>query len=534
MKKIFKILAIGVIAIASFSLTLPAKAFYLEVPPSFISAWENIFQPTVLGEEESFVSSPEPSLQLQPQNQTAPGEQPSSSGESPAPTCRVNGVDMPGACEQYNKTNATSGSGSGQGAPASQGPSQQDNERFIKDLQRGAKNMENNLKRLEREFSSAEKSGLKISDEIKTKLKRAREMIDKMKNISSVEEAQSVDIEELQGLIDDLQQFNEETIMSQRRLQDIKKGMRGMEQGIKTFEKQLKKISAQKLTIPANINEALANLKEKINAIKTADSWEKVEELGLEDMQEMMNSLQENRQQLEMLARWPQTQKMLDKELANLNRELKKAKTIVNKLAKQGIDLNDTYSNFEAAISKLKLAKDEAAAKIKSGEGIEDAFDSLETEFYGRLEDTWQYQRIIQEMSNLGQFNANIKRELSKAQQQIYSLKKKKIDTKELELALVRAKNQAAKIQELLKIKPIDEEAVSEALAEMEALKQEFEDKLSELTGEEEERPWEQGTEQFNISQLNFNLKPFISEKKTETANGETGNDNSAPANEVQ
>ena len=69
---------------------------------------------------------------------------------------------------------------------------------------------------------------------------------------------------------------------------------------------------------------------------------------------DLMRDLDESRGQMEMLARWPQTVKEMDRQVKNLERKLKRSKSTVDRLNKNGIDLSSVYSQFESSVAKIK------------------------------------------------------------------------------------------------------------------------------------------------------------------------------------
>jgi hypothetical protein len=113
-------------------------------------------------------------------------------------------------------------------------------------------------------------------------------------------------------------------------------------------------------------------------------------------------------------------------------------------------------------------------------------------------------------MGNFGQFNTNFTRQTNQAAQQIKALKNKKIDVTELNDLLAQAKTQAVAVKALFKAQPLDVDAVIEALNEVENLSQEFDQKVSELTGAQDDMPWEKGPQQFQQIQVSPNLDKWI------------------------
>lgn len=488
------------------------KAFYLEVPRYFIEALQASRQ-RVLGEATSTPSQPE-------------GTQPSGQGE----TCNVDGKELPGPCSNYNQgfqgsENQGFGPG-GEGQPAGPNPQdemqRQQQARQLQDIKRGGRQQERDLKQFEATMQSMEKKGLSISQDIKDKIARARQIIDKINAANSMEEMAATtynaetgenQLEELQEIMRSLEETRREVFEGAQRLQDIKRNVKNTEAGIKMFEKQIAKLAKQKIAVPQEIQENISKVKSIIEIIKNAKLWSEVGgDEGMQSFGEVMQDLEDNRQQLEMLARWPQTLKEMNKQLTQLKNELKRGKTIVSRLAKKGIDLAGVYATFESAVARLQSVRDEAIAKIATG-NAEEAFDLVEGDFFGQTDDVWQNSKIIQTMNNLGRFSSEFKTGIAMAQKQVKSLKKQGKDVSELESLLDQTKVKGGELLAIMKGGgDVDEETIMGILEELEDLRQLFEAKISEITGEGEDMPWEQGPQQFKRIETNINFDQFKKE----------------------
>ena len=379
----------------------------------------------------------------------------------------------------------------------------------MQDVKRNIKQMESNLKRLETAFKNAGAKGTAIPAEVKDKLTEARSTLEAMKAAETPEAMQEIDMGALNETMQSLEQSRQDIVDSAQRMDGIKRGIKGMESGLKSFESQIARLVKQKIVIPAETTDSLNKVKTIVAAVKNAKTLDEMEAAGVEDLQEVMQNLNDSRGQLEMLARWPQTLKQMDKQLTMLNSQLKKNKTIVDRLAKQNIDLAANYTGFAEAIQKLKAVRDDAVQKIKDNDS-QAAFDAVQDDFFGQMDDVMQNVNVIQTMSNLGRFNSDFKRSISQAQSQIKKLKAKKLDSKEAEMILNDLNEKGKEISVMLKVKPIDAEAVTAALEEMQILNQDFSDKIAELTGVEEVMPWEQGPQQFQQPQMPDNWQQLM------------------------
>ena len=130
------------------------------------------------------------------------------------------------------------------------------------------------------------------------------------------------------------------------------------------------------------------------------------------------------------------------------------------------------------------------------------------------MEDVWQNQRVIMMMSNLGCFASSFKQNINQSNSIIKKLKLKKLDTTDLASLVAEANTKGQEVIALLKVKPLDADTVTGALDDLENLRQEFSDKVSELTGEETAMPWEQGPQQFKQVQMSPDVQKFIPQKQ--------------------
>lgn len=527
-----KILAIGaIVAIATFNLSLVSNAqaatIRLDVPQTVMNLWKKIQTEKVKAQETSGLSSqPTASTISQPINsQPIVGEPTISPMPTPPkpPMDNFGDQKLPGQTGMMmppkgdfnqpfkgeNKSFDNQNSNNGQGQGMQNG---KDDERAMRDFKRGAKQMEDMVRRFEKQMAQSEKSGGIISEDMKTKISQAKQLLEKIKGADSTDSMGDNTMEQLQEIMDDLQQNGHEVLEKIQRLAGIKKEIRNMERGVSMFEKQISKLTKQKITIPQDIADNMVKLKTIVSGVKNAKTWDEVESAGLEDIGDLMQSLDESQQNLEMLARWPQTLKQMDKELKNLDRQVKKSKTTVDRLVKKDIDLTENFNNFSSEVEKLKSIREEANSKMQSGDS-QSAFDLVENEFFYKMDEVYENQRIIDTMANLGRFNADFRNGLNSIKREISSLKKKGEDVSDIQSLYDEVKQKGDEVLALMKVRPIDSDALISALEDMEGIRQQGTDKIQELGGGES-MPWEQGQKQFQELRMSPNMNKFIPKKQ--------------------
>jgi hypothetical protein len=514
MKNLAKITLVFAVFAFTFSQARPVKAFYLELSPEMEKLLA-IFKSNRAIAQDAGTMMPAPGTQytIPPQNTQQMPYPNSVSYPSGGDTCKIDGVERPGSCDQYNNQSPMP-SGQGQYMGPSPEEQKQNNQRQLQDMKRGMKQTERPIKEFERMIQNAEKKGATVPDELKQKLEKMKAMLESVKNAATMDEMKDIDMSEMGDLMQSMEDFRRDVVEKQQRVEGMRRGMRGMEQGLKMFKSQVARLIKSKVSVPSDVTDNIAKLEAVIAQVKTAKTTEEIDAIDFESLQDLMQNMDESRQKLEQLARWPQTLKDINRQLAQLQREQKRAKSIADRLAKKGMDAQDLYVSFADAINKLKSVRDAAVEKMSAGDG-EGAFDLIENEFYGQMEDVWQHFKVLNMMANFGQFTAESKRKIAQAQLTINRLKRQKKDTSELETLLQQAKDKSNEIQAIIKSKDFDGETIQDAFEEMENIGQEFDNMVAELTGQEVVMPWEKGPQQFRRVEMSPDVQKFIPQKPT-------------------
>lgn len=522
---------IAVVAfLAVFLAVQPAQAFYFRLPSALQQAIDSLKSSARAQDAGEAIIQPAPSsVSNGSQPQMTPSVSPAESQpvatpmpifekkepiqsdnfnqSNPSPTCRVDGVEMPGSCEQYknnSESNQMSPNDGSDGQKQDQNQ-EQNNARMLKDIKRSANDLSRQLKQFVTLMTKFEKKGVKISDDIKAKVETVKSDIAKLQSITSAEEAQDLDIN---GMWDAMRDLEEER-QNMERLDNITREMKRIEGEVKRFSQQIVRLEKNKMTVPAGIKENVEKVKAKIDEIKGGQ----IE--NAEDIWELMEAMNQDRQTLEIMSRWPQTVKDVAREVKRLETELKRVKTIVARLVKKGLDLSDNLEKFTTEVERVKAVKADAEAKMAAGE-VEDALNILQNDFFGQMEDVWQEHKIIMTMSNLGQFSANFQKEINQAKQEINALKRKKVDVTELEDLLNQAVAKGDEVKAMMKVKPVDYDAVVALMEELEDLGGTFDDKAGELRGDNEVLPWEKGAQQFKEIKMSPTMEKLLPRKEVQ------------------
>lgn len=521
----------------AFGTVLPAKAFYIEMPQILKSAINSIKASHTLAQEGSVLTSPVENtifcdvLGRQTTKEECSGptsQQPGSNiifcdalgKQTTKDQCDANNSRQ--QPQQFNNQPMQNNNqppqnnqpmmNQGNQEKNQDGQGGGNNKNFLQDVQRGAKQMERSLTQFDALIKTTEKAGGSVKSEIKEKADTLRSMVEKAKSAKSSEDVQDFDMGEAGNIAQELEQYRREIQEQTQRLKQVKQQIRNAEQAVKTFEKQIVKA---KNCVSPELKAKLESLKTTITTIKNAKTWDEVEAAGMEDMGELFDGLNDSREQLEVCARWPQILKQVDKQLKDLSRQLTKSKALVTKLAAKGVDLSVPFNAFEAGINKMKAVREEAMTKMKSNDA-QGAFDLLQDDLFGQMDDVMQNQQTIQTMSNLGSFNTQFKRGVTDAQKQINTLKRKKLDTSELVSILTEVKTKGAEITTLIKQKDADLDTIMSDMEDLQDLRLEFSNKMSELTGEDSgDLEKIMGPSQFKTIQMPSGMNQFVGQQSS-------------------
>ena len=492
---LFGSLALAMVLSLGFSAQAEA-ATTLSVPKPLMDLWKKVQSQRATAQEAGTLA-PAPSATLPPSDSSAQPTAPTQITPVPAITPSVDN-SLPQPVMDGQKPEPFS----------QQQPMTPQDTRDMRTIQRGVNQMESNINQFDRNIQRDQKNGMNYPGDMPQKMDRARGLIRQIKDANDFGDMGNNTMEELDGTMRDLQQDERQAKEMAQMLSGMKREMGNMERGLNMFQKQLARLTKQGIAAPSQMTEALAKLKELITKVKTAKSFEDVQDLDMQDFGELMQQINESQGQLNMLSRWPQTKNQIDRELKNLDRALKRDQAVVDKLAKQGVDLNDNLQKMTEEINQLRATRDQAAEKIKAGEA-EEAFDLLENGVFEKIGDIWEEQRVFDTLSNLGRFNSEFKSRLAEAQRMIKRLEKRDEDVSELKTKLEEITAVGKELNELIKAKPVDIEEITTKLEELSDLRQEFESGIEEI-GDGQQMPWEQGPNQFQNLKVSPNLNKFF------------------------
>lgn len=263
----------------------------------------------------------------------------------------------------------------------------------------------------------------------------------------------------------------------EQRLQQMQKGMGNFTREIARIKSQIKTLEKKGVSIPEDLTGTLAKLDSLTEKMKSAKSPEELDEV-LPELQDAEGDLRDWMPKLGKLSQLGQMLKQADKEIA---RAAKQAAMDEKKITASKLDLSQSLSDFKAAIEKQNAILTEVRNLMKTDP--EAAFDKLNEDFFGNMDNLWSPEKVIQVSLNIKKGLSQMDREIKSAEATVKKLSKKD-GAGELSALLAAAKEQLAKIKELSAAKPMDTDAVINALEDLMRAKQDFADKVQDITGD--------------------------------------------------
>lgn len=266
--------------------------------------------------------------------------------------------------------------------------------------------------------------------------------------------------------------------MDQQRFEMTKKSLKQFTKEVTRVKSQIKSLQKKGVNIPAELSEAITQMDSIAGKIKNAQNADDIES-DMDDFQNAANTLREWMPKLGRMAQMPQMFKQANKEISKAE---KAYASDAKRVKSSKMDLSDSLAEFRKAIDEQKSVLDQA--KQLSGNDPDGAMDILQDDFFGNMDNMWEKERVIQMALNIRQGISQMTREMKDADKLIKKLKAKKLDTGELEQLLAQAKAEFGQVKILAAAKPIDPEGLKDQIEKMMDIKQEFGDKLQELTGD--------------------------------------------------
>ncbi len=265
----------------------------------------------------------------------------------------------------------------------------------------------------------------------------------------------------------------------QKGLVQMKKGAGQMAKQVTKIKTRIAKLQSQGLSASEELSAAITKAEEIIGKINAAETSEGISEL-MDELANVNETLSEEIPRLEMAAQYPRVLKQAKLEMSKLDKALVLAKA---KVAKSKVDLSSVVTEFATKINETRAILTESENLVKAKKPQE-AFDKLE-EYFSKLQETWDVNSKFQALTGFVKYVAEVNSGLVKAKAAIKKLESKKVNVTEVKSFVTQFEQKLTEVKAMMKQTGVDTDTLSDTLDQLEDMRNSFEDKLSDLKGED-------------------------------------------------
>lgn len=417
------------------------------------------------GEHVTGTTPPTTGFQQLPMGQEFPGQgmmgnqpgmqegQPQMMGGPETQTCRINGVEVSGRCEDLEKQTRTFTTGIDLGGGLrGTGPG-------------GCRNPEECQEFCHKSDNKKECGG--FADKFERPEFKQGNFEDRQSMRQGPGEMSEEHGEQQQ------ERFEQERKRAEERmLQQMKQGMKQMTQMITQMERRIAGLVKRKVKIPAEVTSAMTELKVLVVQAQNITDPSEMGEIGPQ-IGELVQTVNEQFGNLERLAEFPRVIAQANRMVRQMEARLKRLETRINA---RKLDVGDALAEARTALNSIKSAIE--AAKVAAAQGdAEGAFEQLEAGVFEQGdtigEKMFALEMIVQAPQKIAQTN----RELRQMESRMKKFARKGQDMSEAKALLADARARLATITALTKQKP-------PAIEEIMGLVEELEDVIDQIRDE--------------------------------------------------
>ena len=268
--------------------------------------------------------------------------------------------------------------------------------------------------------------------------------------------------------------------MAEKGLKMLKKGVANMKMATKQMDKTIEKLTKAGYSAPAGVAESLTKAKAAITTIEGASSMTEEAMSAMSDFNDFVDVLDENIQEMNMLANFPRILKQAESQLTKLGKNLDKVKA---KFVKNAIDASTAVADVQAKIDALKTTLEKAKQSAVGGQA-EDAFNSLQDEFFPNLEDAFQSVGMLDAINSLTKGAVrSIEKGIAQAEKVANKIKNQGKDVTEAMSIIAESKAKLEELKTLLKAKDFTPDDAVSILEDLDDLRADFETAIEDVTG---------------------------------------------------
>ncbi len=205
-----------------------------------------------------------------------------------------------------------------------------------------------------------------------------------------------------------------------QQLAGMKRNLSGMGQGINSLKRTIDRLKKKNIAVPADVEALITDLTVAIEKVKSATELSGDVQTALETVQEKSQEVGDWGQKLGMLEQWSKTAAQVEKGIANLDRDLARAKA-----KKEAAQYPNVITKVEGEVDAVKSAWAEVKTGVDGGD-VEGAMNNLQ-DLFQQISDTQRSIEFIAQLSSVAKMVKNADREITSFEKQVARLEKKKV-----------------------------------------------------------------------------------------------------------
>ncbi|TSC55559.1 MAG: hypothetical protein Greene041679_598, partial [Parcubacteria group bacterium Greene0416_79] len=248
-----------------------------------------------------------------------------------------------------------------------------------------------------------------------------------------------------------------------RRLSEMKRNLRGMEQGLKQVARMAERLTKKGITVPSEYQSLIADLTNAASVLKNATEWNDEVEAAMAVLEEKGELLHDAGPRLGMLEQWPRMQKQAASQIARLEKTFARAK---KGSAGQQAEL---VSRIEREVGAIKARFEETKQLAAAGD-VEEAMETFQ-DFFDEVNELHRRIAMLDQLRNVAKTIKNAERDIARFEKDVKRLEKAKKNVGTLRSIIAEGKAKVAELKALGTQGGADPEDFFEILQELEEIR---------------------------------------------------------------
>lgn len=249
-----------------------------------------------------------------------------------------------------------------------------------------------------------------------------------------------------------------------RRLQDMKRNLRGMEQGYRQFQRTVERLVKKGITVPAEYQSLVSDLTKAVSVIRAAKEFSDEVEAAMEVIEERGAELHDAFPRLASLEQWPKMEKQARQQIQRLEKALSRAKK-----GKGAEQYAEAVAKVEAEVGAIKARFEETKRLAAAGE-FEEAMETFE-DFFESINEAHHSIGLLEQLRNVSKMLKSAERDISRFEKEVNRLGKRGKDVGALRGFIAEGRAKLEELRALAKQGGADPEDFFELMQQMEDLR---------------------------------------------------------------